>query len=487
MNVKRRFSLKKLNRINRLLFGILMVLGESVNIILTKNIANTMTNHAITSLALFIALFSFSSAEAQRKRRRDIIDFKIIYDSTIALEVADKLPIGIILKQRNGKVKKTRGYAKGRYKWKKFDVKVSNGYFKKGTLYYDPAFLYQSKGFLNVEISPKRNPEIKRKLKIQVPQPVDMDMKVLTDGIIRPYTPSQYTLRVKYSNGKWYTHNSKGKPLTQHFAAVRINGIKQSHQTVELPHNTILPITHVSISVYTVGYNKLSKKFTFPVKYDIKKVVYIPVLDDHKGLDGSSGSCNGGKGENGQSGSHGAHAPNVKVHLKLVHVKNDSLLHVKINARDYTSEHWISCNEGMIQLINRGGNGGSGGAGGRGGSGRDGTEKCEPGTGGEGGNGGNGGNGGDGGSVTIYCSEHTVSYSDRIEVDNKGGNGGTGGTRGRGGRGGYDPKDSFWVNLLIRGNRGSRGSWGRDGYDGENGPEKRIRIISRKQLLRQYE
>lgn len=444
----------------------------------------------IRTAGLLIVLFQFlltTNAQAQKKRRRDIVEFEIQYDQTIPTEIDDKIPFGLVLKRRNGKSVNTRGYLNGSFNWNKVKVKCSHGSFKDGTYYYQPELLHKTDGRISIEFSMKKHPDVKQLIELRIPQPQDIEVLLMNDGALRPNIPVDYQLKVTFDNGKSYMQNNSGIPLKNYFASVWLNGELQDYRSIKLPPNKLKPMKRVVLELATQGYGAMTKQQSFPVKYDIKEVFRTVTYNGNNGYSGASGYDIEAPGENGTNGENGENAPHVKVYIKRADYPNEGLLHIIAQANNYNDQFWVHPVDGSFYIINRGGNGGNGGEGGKGGPGRDGDGKCEPGRGGFGGDGGNGGRGGNGGAVTIYCTESCLTFAELISVDNQAGYGGLRGSGGRGGQGGYDPDQSLLASILLRGNRGSRGSKGKNGSVGKQGPAKKIKVVSEEEIKKYFD
>ena len=200
---------------------------------------------------------------------------------------------------------------------------------------------------------------------------------------------------------------------------------------------------------------------------EIGRKVEIVALgsEGQKGEQGGQGAnaredCqNGHDGIAGYTGKPGGDAPNVKITVRQIILKD------------------------QLKIGNSGGNGGKGGDGGRGGDGgkADRSQRCRGGDGGKGGNGGKGGDGGNGGEAKIIFTEafkagesgteeiNRLDLATLFHYTNDGGLPGEGGTEGYGGNGGAGREGAFGIGSQPPGNPGRVGTKGDPGEKGKPG------------------
>ncbi|MEQ8561859.1 MAG: hypothetical protein RID18_10150, partial [Cytophagales bacterium] len=93
----------------------------------------TIPKNCILILVILFGAESF----ARNYTRNPITEISISSDPIFVPEFDSLLSIGLTIKYENGKIRKTRGLNKGTKSWNKFDIKVSHGYFKNGSVFFN--------------------------------------------------------------------------------------------------------------------------------------------------------------------------------------------------------------------------------------------------------------------------------------------------------------------------------------------------------------
>lgn len=84
------------------------------------------------TLLLFFVLSSFIVPKIHAQRKKDFKSIELKVDNVNDRYPGKGIGIGVVATLYNGKKKETKGYLRGKIKWKEFDVKVSGGAYSDG-------------------------------------------------------------------------------------------------------------------------------------------------------------------------------------------------------------------------------------------------------------------------------------------------------------------------------------------------------------------
>lgn len=441
-----------------------------------------------------IFLITLISLSFARERNRDIVDFRIDYDTTVPLEVKDRLPFKITSIRRDG----------GERKWNNYVVESSQGELKDSTFIIERYHVLYGDS-LAITVRHKRDSSVAHTVNIPLPQITDIRFdRSRCSSKINKNTPSSAVITVTYDNGNSYSVPlvSSGSELTDDAAwsvlkqvNFDFNGVKPGKRgvlwNIEAPETEKAFIKISSLRNPDI-FDTLSMKLSFDNHFSFDYDGY----DGRSGSDGSGGrssSCgDGSDGREGRRGGPGGDGADIDLYLCSDTVAGEMVLSALIVTPEGRRRALFSPESGSLKISCSGGRGGDGGEGGYGGNGSNADSTHSRGYGGRGGDGGEGGRGGNGGEVRIYTDSLTAGYVDAVVVVNEGGSGGSGGKPGRDGCDGNDNYEYktktgavFGIIGAVAGAIGGPGSSGNSGYSGESGSSGKtptVTLISSDQL-----
>ena len=427
-------------------------------------------------LLFLLLLFSNSFVYPQSKTYKNLV---LQFDKKSIHNLEDRLFVNLIAQNDLYQWKSTNLKGNKKLKWKDFDIKVTGGRFDRecSCIVLDmKVLLNHPKNQLYVEISSKKNPQIRSYQLIVIPKPVYFYTVFQTDILAPDYIiPIQMVM--DYDNGMTYrTDNSINRIRWSDFRVESPFWDKKKHHIL-IPRDTFDIFNHIFVKAIHLP-TKLSYTLQIPIRYNA-------IYDfDFSGINGRNGQeppeanagdkreINGINGYTGQNGEDGYDAEDVIIFVESVPRLQDTLLHIQAFSKYKADFVNINIQKGMLKLTAKGGIGGTGGRGGRGEDGLEKTDSTRAGYGGNGGTGGRGGNGGKGAKITIFTDSLAANHIQKnIQIDNTGGEGGIGGGGGKRGRGGG----------LFMG--GDPGEAGKNGNKGEDGGSPIIHILSIEQML----
>ncbi len=452
------------------------------------------TNSIHLFTLMFLLLLSCSSTNKlfnPKLPRREIIDFTLVYDSTLSLVYTDSIPLGIIAKRNNYSVRKTLGFAKGYTYWNKYIIKTTHGFVKKGVLYFNLTDCLKGGKNILITVSPKNNISLQKEFAIPLPYLSSIDFDFSDTTTIATKSLTSIRLIAHFNSGEIITNDLKHE-LFDYIKVEIDNGIFHENEFYPLI-NLSSPYKQVSLSASADLFSTANSSITLPINYSEH---YVFDFNGAKGIDGLHSTSKEYEsyrfphfhGKNGNPGSQGYPGKDVSVYIKTNIDNGDTLFSVLAYSPSIKEKAIISKPNGSITIQCNGGAGGSGGDGSDGSDGIGDTDSTDKVYAGKGGVGGNGGNGGNGGSVRIFCDSLGIQALSQIVIENKGGPGGKGGEGGNNGEEGYDhPATKIGavfgligtlgrvVSLASKLNRATKGS---NGLRGEPGKESDINILS---------
>lgn len=386
--------------------------------------------------------------------------------------------IGVTIKQRNGKIKKTTGLNHGYLGWRKFEVEVQDGNFYNDTLVFNRDKLAKNGNRVHLTINPIRKKEIKKRFFIQVPYITDLKIDYDTSAFLALGFAIPLQLTARYNNDKVYqTQNNTGAfHLHWQSFTLFVNNQPEHNNYVYIPRDTKEIMDTVRVFAFYNYNDSINCHLNIPLNYKADYTFNFSGFNGSNGYKGNNASGtyqgNGNDGEDGSDGSDGGNGEDIEVFVESDLLHEDTLLRITACSRSTTEFAIINASGGSLLISNKGGNGGYVGEGGDGSDGEDETDSTAAGYGGNGGRGGYGGNGGNGGDVVFYADSVAGFFLNRITVENTGGQGGLGGRGDKKGGGGmkYSGKKGWTLLGIILGVRsGGKGNDGSNGYNGNNG------------------
>lgn len=451
----------------------------------------------VTGLLLLL-LVNHSSAFWKRYHQK-IDSFAIVYDDDVLRLPGGSFPIGIIVYQKNGKVKSTVDSRFMNSLWGKFEIDVKGGNYSNGSVFINEALLPSKGKYVSITIKPNGTREMKQKLLLPLNYEEKIELIPITEVVATPGYSFRFKMLVSFDNdeeleieNRWNSRFSQLFEFENEGASIKESRCYIDHDFGKLNKHSM------SITACPLRNPDVSSTFTLAMDYKAEQRFVLSGRDGYDGLngrdgaDGSSGA-DGRHGENGGDGGHGDYGPDMGVWVDFYY---DSLLAAPMlyvygeNLWTGESYHFlINTNGGLLHVISRGGSGGDGGRGGDGGDGGDGnagrwherTVKLsdnkstierrqgrgqDGGHGGDGANGGYGGNGGDGGNIYLYFTHDAEPYRHLIVPDSNGGwhgSGGFGGSAGSAGSGGQGNSNGRSGSSGNSGSSGDSGNWGSSG------------------------
>jgi hypothetical protein len=324
-------------------------------------------------LSLLIVLPYWASAQAGK---RDVVDIKIVYDTTKSLELDYSFPIGLHVQLGNGQIRKTVGLAEGIWSWNRFQVEVQNGLFRNGIIYYDRQEVYKHGNQLSISVSLRKDPTLQRKLAVPIPYLTEFRVSYDSSAYLSPGFKIPLRINARYSDGKSRAANSLG---WENFA-VRTNGTLLKEAYVYVPSSLeVLPQKLVLEATYLRD-TTLTHRLEIPLHYRAPYTFEASGINGQRGADSNNASGNSGQdgrdGQHGGNGQKGGQGSAVKVYAKSLVRPDDTLLQIKIVAGVQLKKLVLDPKGGSLQIICNGGTGGQGGTGGNGSDGLAETEKA---------------------------------------------------------------------------------------------------------------
>jgi hypothetical protein len=313
-----------------------------------------------------------------------IDSLKIDYDKNQLVLPGEKFSLSITSFHADGKIRKTRGVPGGNVSWGRYNVFVAGGRFANGKIEVNEKLVPSVSKYIEVEVSPKKNPEIQERILIPLNFETSVEfiaempfakspgsviegkiISVYNNGVIR----ISDKLRTESESAGFYFETSGGRWQKGKFI-VDPDFLNIENHTASL---VVTPVLSPAISD------------TFSVLLDYKQH-YTLNFNASAGSWGSSGGtgssggsgCDGGNGGFGQDGEPGENAPDIGVWADLYF---DSLLNCNL-LYVYTLDFWsggerfllVNPDNGSVAINANGGSGGNGGNGGRGGDGGNGRD-----------------------------------------------------------------------------------------------------------------
>ncbi len=252
----------------------------------------------------------------------------------------------------------------------------------------------------------------------------------------------------------------------------------------------ILKSNDCSKENYILNYSFTKGDYSFRGKDSIQLNYQGRVLCNFSGIDGKDGidgkkenmiersirGRDGDDGYQGKNGEDGNSGPYLKAFVRKDSLSDLILIDVfNLDNNQLYCYKTTSLRNGLTFFVN----GGKGGHGGNGSAGQDGRNEVEKnngkikrsGKGGDGGHGGSGGNGGIGGVVEVYVHEGLESETNKIVIQNHGGE------AGRPGKGGAAGEAGKNIDGSVSQQNGLSGITGTEGLKGMNGEDKKIQLV----------
>lgn len=447
------------------------------------------------SAILQIILFTLISFSYSKPRDRDIVDFKIEYDTTAALEVNDTLTFKVTSIRRDGEERTRSNYR----------IESTQGK-KKDSLFILERYHTLFSDSLEITVKHKRDASVRKRVTIPIPQITNISFdRSKCSSKINKSSSSRAVVTVTYDNGNQYS-----VPLTSDNSELRddisravlkqvnvaFNGVKPGESGILWNISNSLEFRKAFIKISSQKDPEIFDTLSLELSFDNH---FSYNFDGESGYRGSSGYCgrssrcgDGGDGRSGRRGAPGGDGADVVLYVSSDTVAEQTVLSALIKSRSEKRRALFSPKSGSLKISCNGGTGGTGGDGGNGGNGADADSTHSRGYGGRAGDGGDGGRGGDGGGVTIYTDSITAEHIHAIQISNEGGFGGSGGEAGRDGHDGRDDYEYktktgavFGIIGAVAGAFAGPGSSGSSGYSGESGSKgspAKIIIISSEEL-----
>ena len=416
-------------------------------------------------ILLILSLLSLSSyqvARADDTFRKKIKDFTISADTT-RLAVEDQFRIGIWALLDNGKVKGTAGLNRGWLSWRWFDIQVENGYFRRGSIYFNRSVVLEQDPTIRFTVTVKDRPHLTKSFSVSVPHLVSFSVGYTGTQRLTPGDQVPLVLDAHFSNGQNYLipDVQRSRLINPKDFMVDMLGKPYPLDELHIPYHYCEPRSFVPIRVQWIYQPQLCADLNLPISYQAHYSEYFQGRDGSDGSDGSDSCTDGSDGSDGSDGQSGEDGDDVAVYVLPVQYDGKTFLRVRVSTRHAKRHYLLSAEKGQLEINARGGDGGEGGDGG------DGYEADSVQHSNDGGDGGDGGPGGDGGRVTFHTTVDGEAYLSAFHVYNSGGDGGDSGDEG------------------DEGTNGSDGSDGSDGRDGWSGGAPHVLLVDER-VLQQY-
>lgn len=327
---------------------------------------------------LFFTLAAFTASAFK------IDSLKIEYDKNQLVLPGEKFSISITSFHADGKVRKTRGVPGGNVSWGRYNVYVGGGRFVNGKIEVNEKLVPSIGKYIEVEVSPKKNPEIQERLLI--PLNFETSIKFMPEEPFEKSPGSEIEGRILsvYDNGVSRISEKLRTNFQTKNIEILTSGGRWQKGKFRIDPDFLNIENHTARLVIKPVLNP-SVSDTFSVFMNYKKH-YSLNFNGHSGtwgFSGTSGSnggtgCHGGDGGFGQDGESGENAPDIGVWADLYFdsLLNCNLLYVYAQNLWSGEEKFLLINPegGKLEINANGGSGGRGGDGGIGGNGGNGLD-----------------------------------------------------------------------------------------------------------------
>lgn len=401
-------------------------------------------------------------------------------DSNVLMQQTGAITPHLAIHLNNGKTKATYGFMGGLWGWHRFNIKVENGYFLDGKLFYNKREVIEGNKTIVFIVQPRNNYNYIDTFKIKIPKPVAVKVAHIPYSKLAPNMPIQMTLEAVFDNGKRVSTNRYKEHFLWKLFKLEHEGKTKDNNIIWIKSKAPKIIDEALIKAVYQYDSCVTYTAKIPMDYRAKYTFNFNGRRGKRGYNGSDGSgCrnSSGDGDHGSEGGNGRRGKNgqeLKVYCDVVYKNNMGHLVVKILGETHKEFAIVNADGGAIFISSKGGIGGRGGTGGDGADGRDEDGNDAAGLGGDGGDGGTGGKGGIGGTISIFTTNAAAPYLSLITIDNSGGEGGAGGYGGDAGRGGTVVDED---GRCSRESSGSGGYSASDGDRGQNGSRAKITIL----------
>jgi len=425
------------------------------------------------SIAYLLLVLSFFGCKMQNNLPLSAVtDLKIVSTYEKELELYDYFRVDAKVIKNSGIKWKTSGLG-GTYSWNNLDVKVKNGYFKKGYVFFERNEKVKN---VMVYINSIERPEIIDSVSVSIPYVTKIKLKSERDNLVATEKPT-LNCEITFSSNKTYS-TKNNKTLYDKLLIETPDALMFTNNEYNWCHNFYdVFYNKATVKSYLKSNIAISDSISLPIDYASNLVFKVNGVYGRNGQNGEDGydgtleqpnGFHAGSGQNGENGYKGA---DVLLKIKSFPFDNDLIYKIDLYSANIHNKAFLNVSKGAsIQIFSNGGKGGNGGDGGKGGNGIDGSSGISPGYGGDGGNGGNAGFGGNGGNITIVLDTLAEKSKQAIYIENSGAIAGLPGNYGKSGRGGRRQS----ANLLQFIFTGRSGTSGNNGLSAQNGKQGQI-------------
>lgn len=308
---------------------------------------------------------------------------RVVYDQKELRLPGESFRIGIIAYYRNGKIKRTTGYAGGSVFWWKYKVLVSGGRFNSGKITVNEQLMPSKGKYILLEVYPRKQVQLKKTVLLSLNY--ETDIRFIPDpGYEKsPGSRIRGIITAYFDNGAVRSYSPGNRKDASLFHFLTDGGSwKDGRFTID-PDFTRITDHRSSLTVYSNRNTSVADTFAVLLDYvhDYKLGAQgNSGIRGFSGSDGKPGSSgyDGQDGSPGQNGEWGYDGPDIDVWADCYF---DSLLHYNlmyIFAQNvWTGEEFrylVNPDGGSFTVISSGGDGGWGGTGGNGGIGGEGRE-----------------------------------------------------------------------------------------------------------------
>jgi len=313
-----------------------------------------------------------------------IDSLKIEYDKNQLVLPGEKFSLSITSYHQNGKIRKTRGTTGGNVSWGHYLVTVRGGEFRSGKITVNENLAPSIGKYIELEVSPVKNPEMKKQLLIPLNYEVSVEFIPEEPFEKSPGSEIEGKILTVYDNGISRISEKLRTNIQTKNLEFETSGGSWRKGKFRIDPDFLNIENHTASMVVTPVLNPTVSD-TFSVLMDYKKHFSLNFNGQSGtwGFSGTSGSnggtgSNGGDGGFGQDGEPGDNAPDIGIWADLYF---DSLLNCNL-LYVYTQNLWsgeekfllINPDGGNLEIIANGGSGGRGGDGGSGGNGGSGLD-----------------------------------------------------------------------------------------------------------------
>lgn len=131
----------------------------------------------IIYLFTLLAFLQLNHGIVQVKLKKNtIVDFSFVYDTNSLNALNEYFEIGLDVQFHQNENKKTFGLSKGKYPWRKFHIKVSEGVFSEGRITFNKKKVIQKGNQIKLEITPLNNPSLVKNFMVDIPFLMDFEV-----------------------------------------------------------------------------------------------------------------------------------------------------------------------------------------------------------------------------------------------------------------------------------------------------------------------